>query len=75
LMIKVKFDNRDAYRLSQATMFMGIAWFVLCLAREFTGNDGPLAFMPNIANSAHAVGLFAGMAIAYAPIALRGKAS
>ncbi len=74
VMIKVKFDNREQYRLSQANIVIAMLWFVLCLARSFSGPDGGvLSFIPPIANSAHAAGLFAGMAIAYAPVMLRGQ--
>jgi GlpG protein len=72
VLIKLRFGNREGYRLSQANIFLGILWFVLCLARSFTGpGGGLLSFIPPIANSAHTVGLFAGMAIAYAPQVLR----
>jgi GlpG protein len=68
VLIKLRFGNSEAYRLSQANIFIAILWFVLCLARQFAGpGGGLLSFIPNIANSAHTVGLFAGMAIAYAP--------
>ncbi|MEX2174576.1 MAG: rhomboid family intramembrane serine protease [Pirellulaceae bacterium] len=68
LLIKIRFDNRDHYQMSQGTIFLGIAWFVLCLVRSFPEGERILAFIPPIANSAHTVGLFAGMAIAYAPL-------
>lgn len=72
VMIKVKFDSREPYRFSQANMVIAMLWFVLCLARSFTPpGGGILSFMPEIANSAHVVGLFAGMAIAYVPVMLR----
>jgi GlpG protein len=71
LLIRTRFGNREQYRLSPATTFMMLLWFVLCLARQFTGSGGILSFIPSIANSAHTVGLFAGMAIAYAPELLR----
>ncbi|MCI0359990.1 MAG: rhomboid family intramembrane serine protease [Planctomycetaceae bacterium] len=68
LLIKVRFDNRDHYQLSPVTVVIGLVWFVLCLARSFPDTAGLLSFIPPIANSAHTVGLFAGMAIAYAPL-------
>jgi membrane associated rhomboid family serine protease len=68
LLIKVRFDNRSHYRLSPATVVIGLLWFVLCLARSFQETAGLLSFIPPFANSAHTVGLFAGMAIAYAPL-------
>jgi GlpG protein len=71
LLIRTRFGNREQYRLSPATTFMMLLWFVLCVARQFAGPTGLLSFIPSIANSAHTVGLFAGMAIAYAPELLR----
>lgn len=71
MLIRVRFGNREQYRLSQATTFLLLLWFVLCVARQFSGPNGLLSFIPDIANSAHTVGLFAGMAIAYAPELLR----
>jgi rhomboid protease GlpG len=68
LLIKVRFDNRDHYLLSPVTAVLGLLFFVLCLARSFPETESWLSFMPQIANSAHTVGLFAGMAIAYAPL-------
>ena len=75
VLVKLKFGNRELYQLSQANIVIMMVWFFLCLARQFVGGVGLLSFIPPIANSAHTVGLFAGMAIAYAPIAIRGKAS
>jgi GlpG protein len=72
MLVKVRMGNAEHYVLNPTTIFIGILWFVLCLARSFTGPDGWLSFLPEIANSAHTVGLFAGMAIAYFPITLRG---
>jgi GlpG protein len=71
ILVKVKSGNTEAYRLSQANIVIMLLWFVLCLARDFTGDNGPLSFIPPIANSAHTVGLFAGMGIAYVPLMLR----
>jgi GlpG protein len=70
LLIKVRFGNKEQYLLSPLTVIIGLAWFVLCLARSFPDTGSFLDFMPSIANSAHTVGLFAGMAIAYAPLLL-----
>ena len=67
LLIKVRFGNKEQYLLSPTTVVIGLVWFVLCLARSFPETSGMLSFIPPIANSAHTVGLFAGMAIAYAP--------
>jgi GlpG protein len=74
LLVKVKFDNRDNYYLSQLTILLGIIWFVLCLARSFPEMDSVLSFMPRIANTAHTVGFFVGMALAYAPLLVRKTA-
>jgi GlpG protein len=71
LLVKVKFDNRDGYFLSQLTIILGLAWFVLCLARSFPEMESTLSFIPPIANSAHTVGFFTGMALAYAPLFAR----
>jgi len=68
LLIKVRFGNKEQYLLSPTTVVIGLLWFVLCLARSFPETSGMLSFIPPIANSAHTVGLFAGMAIAYAPL-------
>ncbi len=68
LLIKVRFGNKEQYLLSPTTVVIGLVWFVLCLARSFPQTSGMLSFIPPIANSAHTVGLFAGMAIAYAPL-------
>jgi GlpG protein len=68
LLIKVRFGNKELYLLSPMTVIIGLAWFVLCLARSFPETGSFLDFIPPIANSAHTVGLFAGMAIAYAPL-------
>lgn len=67
MLIRVRFGNHEQYRLSQTTIFLMLLWFVLCIARQFAGPTGLLSFIPSIANSAHTIGLFAGMAIAYAP--------
>lgn len=71
LLIKVKFDNRDHYQLSQMTIMIGVAWFVLCIARSFPEMESVLSFIPPIANTAHTVGLFLGMALAYGPLLVR----
>jgi GlpG protein len=75
LLVKVKFDNRDGYFLSQLTILLGLIWFVLCLARSFPEMENILSVIPPIANSAHTVGFFTGMALAYAPLFVRRPAS
>lgn len=73
--VKTRFDNTAGYNLSPSTMFLAMLWFVLCIARDYPPFDSMLAsWIPKIANSAHAVGLFAGMAIAYAPLLVRRSA-
>jgi GlpG protein len=74
LLIKVKFDNRDGYYLSQLMTILMIGGFILSLARAFPETDGILGFMPAIANTAHTVGFFVGVAIAYAPLLVRKSA-
>jgi GlpG protein len=75
ILVKAKFDNKDRYFLSPGTTFIALLWFVLCIAREIP----PFASMlqdaiPPIANSAHAVGLAVGAALAYAPLLVRKPA-
>lgn len=71
LLVKVRFDNRERYRLSQITVIISLIWFVLCILRDYPPFDTSLSqWIPNIANTAHAVGFFAGMAIAYGPLLL-----
>lgn len=67
LLIKVWYDNTDGYYLSPGTIMILGGWFVLCLLRGVTGDNGPFNFMPPVANTAHTVGLLVGMAVAYAP--------
>lgn len=75
LLIKVKYDNRDAYFLSPTTTFILLAWFFLCIAGQFPPLDTILPeALTRVANSAHAVGFFLGMAIAYAPLLVRRTA-
>jgi GlpG protein len=75
LLIKVKYDNRPQYFLSPGTTFVALLWFGLCIARDVPPFDTLLeGAIPRIANTAHAVGLFVGMAIAYAPLVARKPA-
>jgi GlpG protein len=67
LLIKVWYDNSDGYYLSPGSIAILGGWFVLCLLRGVTGDNGPFSFMPPVANTAHTVGLLVGMAVAYAP--------
>jgi GlpG protein len=75
LLVKVKFDNRGNYFLHPATTFIALLWFVLCIAREVPPFASVLqGSIPPIANSAHAVGLAVGAALAYAPLLIRKPA-
>jgi GlpG protein len=72
MLVKVRFDNSERYLLSPGTTFLLLLWFAICIAAEFPPFDQMLGF--NVANSAHAVGFFLGMAIAYAPLLVRKPA-
>jgi GlpG protein len=69
--MKVKFDNSAGYQLHPQTIFIAMLWFVLCILAStpaFNRLLGP-AF-GNVANVAHAAGLFAGLALGYLPTLL-----
>ena len=73
--IKARFDSRERYFLSPGTTFMVMLWFVLCILRDVPPFSELLRdTIPPIANTAHAVGLVAGAAIAYAPLMVRKPA-
>jgi len=73
--IKARFDNKEPYYLSPGTAFLAMLWFTLCILRGIPPFSSLLAdVIPPIANSAHAVGLFAGAAIAYFPLLVRKPA-
>jgi GlpG protein len=73
--VKARFDSRERYYLSPGTTFMAMLWFVLCILRDIPPFTSLLeGAIPAIANSAHAVGLIAGAAIAYAPLLVRKPA-
>jgi GlpG protein len=75
VLVKAKFDARERYSLSPATTFIAILWFVLCIARDHPPFHGWIGdTIPRVANTAHAVGFFLGMAIAYAPLLVRKPA-
>jgi GlpG protein len=59
--IRGKFDPASGLYLHPSTVSMMLIWFVLCIASNFS----PTPFLRNIANTAHAVGLGAGMAWGY----------
>jgi len=70
--VKAKFDPREPYFLAPGTTFIAMLWFLLCILRDIPPFSNLLAGMiPPIANTAHAVGLLLGAAIAYAPILIR----
>lgn len=74
LWIKVRFEPDVGYKFSRETFFVGWLWFFLCLARDFPPFDEWLKdTLPAVANTAHVVGLLVGMAVAYAPVALRRR--
>jgi GlpG protein len=58
LWMKTKYAPHEGMQLHPHTIFVAVAWFVLC----FT------PIIPNIANTAHAVGLLIGVIVALAPI-------
>jgi membrane associated rhomboid family serine protease len=73
--IKARFDPRERYFLSPGTSFMALLWFALCILLDIPPFAGLLKdAIPPIANTAHAVGLAVGAAIAYAPLLLRKPA-
>lgn len=75
LFVKTRYDNRDGYLLSPVNSFLAILWFIVCIARDVPPFSSFLqGSIPPIANSAHAVGLFVGAALAYVPIILRKPA-
>jgi len=59
--IRGRFDPASGLYLHSSTVTMMLIWFFLCIASNFF----PMALMPNIANTAHAVGLGTGMAWGY----------
>jgi GlpG protein len=70
--VKAKFDPRERYFLAPGTTFIAMLWFLLCILRDIPPFSNLLADMiPAIANTAHAVGLLLGAAIAYTPLLLR----
>jgi len=69
---KAKFDDRERYFLNPGTTFMALLWFALCILRDIPPFHELLKdAIPAIANTAHAVGLLMGAAIAYVPVAAR----
>lgn len=76
LAIKAKFDPRERYFLPPGTTFMAMLWFLLCILRDIPPFSSLLEHaIPQIANTAHAVGLVLGGLIAYAPLLVRRPAA
>ena len=59
--MKSRFAPHQGLRLNENTVFIMLAWLILCMT----------PFIKNIANTAHVVGLLTGLAIGYAPIAMK----
>jgi GlpG protein len=75
IMTKNRFDSRERYLLSPGTTFIAMLWFTLCILRDIPPFSSMLAdVIPPIANTAHAVGLLAGAAVAYLPLVVRKPA-
>lgn len=74
LWMKVKFDPAAGFQLDKLTVFILLAWLVLCILREVPPFHGLLGdLLPAVANTAHVVGLLVGMAAGYAPLLLRRR--
>jgi GlpG protein len=73
LLIRVRMGNREGYVLGPLATILALAWFFLCIGRSLPGTSELLDFIPPIANSAHVVGLFLGMGLAYLPELLRRR--
>jgi GlpG protein len=59
--IKGKYEPHLNMGVSQQTVLIMMVWLVICL----------IGLIPNVANTAHVVGLVVGVAMAYGPIELR----
>jgi GlpG protein len=74
LWMKVNFDNSAGYVLSKQTIFISVAFFAICIIKDYPPFDSLLGgLLPPIANTAHLVGLGMGLAIGYSPVLLRKK--
>lgn len=74
LWMKVKFDNSAGFVLSKQTVGFAMAFFALCIIKDYPPFDSFLGgLLPPIANTAHLVGLTMGLAIGYAPVLIRKK--
>jgi GlpG protein len=72
--VKAKFDPSERYYMAPGTTFIAMLGFVLCILRDIPPFSTMLAHvMDPIANTAHAVGLILGAAIAYAPLLIRKR--
>ena len=75
LLVKTRYDNRDGYLLSPVTSFILLLFFFLCIGGAFPPLNAILPeSLTRVANSAHAVGLVVGAALAYAPLVRRKMA-
>lgn len=74
LWMRVKFDNSAGYVLSKQTVGVAMAFFVLCIVKDYPPFDSLVGhLLPPVANTAHIVGLAMGLALGYAPVLLRRK--
>lgn len=70
--VKAKYDSQERYFMAPSTTFIAMLWFLLCILRDVPPFSNLLeGVIPNIANTAHAVGLFMGAAAAALPLWLR----
>jgi membrane associated rhomboid family serine protease len=65
-MIKMGYDRSSNLFVPQSTVVLLMIWLVFCMT--------PIATQMgmNVANWAHAIGLFVGMTVAYLPVILKG---
>lgn len=68
--VRSRIMHDSTYLLRPETSLIMVIWLVLCIGRNFAGENfgGGMSY---VANSAHMAGMLAGMAIAYAPRLLR----
>ena len=70
--MRMLYDPKSGLGVSTVNTVIMIAWFMLCVAREFGPFQEALAnTVPRVANTAHGVGLVMGLALGYLPVALR----
>lgn len=61
--MKTLFDPGSGLYIDQQTVFIALAWLAMGVAAAIPALSSTFSFMPKVANSAHFVGLVAGMAI------------